>query len=260
MTLSLRSLAVVTTTAVLLAAAAPAQQLQTRTLTLDSDSAVILPELGAVLEMKNDTLSVLAVAPSEARAAEYRGVDLQEGDRVIMADGKRVTTAAAMRALLDSAAMGDTVRLALRRDKKLIMVTFVKADPAKQPGRLMMVQGAPGTDTSGQATVTMGGPGASLTMLVGAFVVGPEGDGVSVKANLPNAAAPVSGEPLQAGDHIVSLNDRPVTGLESVRTLSESLREGDTVRVVFERAGTRHTAQYRQGHPAGGATYIRKKP
>ena len=52
-----------------------------------------------------------------------------------------------------------------------------------------------------------------------------------------NADGPILEEEFKTGDVIYSVNDHPVTGIESLRQIIKKLRSGDPIAVQVERSG-----------------------
>ena len=67
------------------------------------------------------------------RSKAYQQVDLRAEDRLLMVNGKKLTTTEQLVALLDSVAVGGNVQLGIRRDKDMKIVSYAKADPASLP-------------------------------------------------------------------------------------------------------------------------------
>ncbi len=112
-----------------------------------SGEVVFLPETGAVIMLKDKSLVIDMVSPSEQRAKEYQTVDLKMNDQVLMINGKKVVTISDLKTVYDSVAIGSDVKLGIRRGKDMMIVAFPKADQTKMTQhRVMTVE----TDDAGE--------------------------------------------------------------------------------------------------------------
>jgi hypothetical protein len=68
----------------------PQEQVKVRT--VKEGDVFHIPEPGALVIKKMDDLSIQFVAPAGDRRDPYKGIDLQTGDVILMANGKRVKT------------------------------------------------------------------------------------------------------------------------------------------------------------------------
>jgi len=248
--------------AVALVTAAPAQQIETQTMTFNRDSVVIIPGLGAIIESAGDTLRATFVPPIEMRPDEFKEVDLREKDLILMADGKRLRTTADLRTLLDAAAVGDTIKLGLKRGDDIMISSLVKGDADPGSGPVVMMRVEAEDQGAARKTVTMGGADGTaetVAVLEGGLIVGPGSDGLQIIALLPDAEERLAGEMPQAGDRLVSINGESRSGPEALQLWYDGLPGGDSITVVFEREGIRHTARYVKAPPGSGRTVIKRQ-
>lgn len=117
-----------------------------RMMTFDANTVMIIPEVGGIIKVDGKELRVDRVRPAEARTEAYRGVDLREGDQVLLVNGKRVKTIAALREAYDGAATGSEIKVGLQRGEELLSIAFPKADPKDLPGiRIIRKEGKNGS-------------------------------------------------------------------------------------------------------------------
>lgn len=221
-------------------------QVHTKSMVLDASSAVILPELGAVIKLENDSLVVGMVMPEDQRAEAYREVDLQEGDRLLMCNGKRVSKPEDLHAILDSVEVGGMIKLGLRREGHLQLASFSKADPKDLPGTMIMKQETAGPDGTIEKRISIGGGQAEGTVMVldGGFVVGKGENGPYVLALLPGHEKKISGDLPQEGDLVLSINGELDTNIEAFQALYDEIPIGEKITVKLSRNGEELTATY----------------
>jgi S1-C subfamily serine protease len=222
-------------------------QAQTKTMKLDASQAMLLPEFGAMVVLENDTLTIDMITPAEQRSAAYKELDLRKGDQILMCNGKRVIEIEQLRGMVDSIEVGGAIKLGLRRDGHLQIVSYAKADPANLPGRMVMMKQESGPGGMIKKTVSFGGGDSgegTVMVLDGGLLIGPGKDGPVVMAMLPDAAKKISGEMPMEGDMILSINGELDTNMQAFQELYDSFPDGEKITIKFERDGKQYTATY----------------
>jgi S1-C subfamily serine protease len=181
-----------------------------------------VPELSALFSEENGTIVVDHILEPQMRAKGYEKTDLQEGDAVLMANGRKLLSVADLKALYDSAAIGTTVKLGVKRKEEMMIASFVKADPEKLPKLRIAV-------SHGDDEETFILPQAGL-------IIGEKGKTIVVKEVLQNASGEVHGE-VQPGDRIVKFNGSAVQSLKALRSAYEKLPIGSQVQLLTSRSG-----------------------
>ena len=109
----------------LLSPSTQAQKMVTKT--LDADQVFIIPGLGAIVSQENDTLKVLMVPPVGDRSKKFKSVDLEQGDIILMCNGKRTKTVKALRAAFEPVEIGSELKLGIRRGGRMLISSLYKA-------------------------------------------------------------------------------------------------------------------------------------
>jgi PDZ domain-containing secreted protein len=79
------------------------------------------------------------IAPPEGTLPkEYEDIDIQGGDIIKMMNGKRVKTTDAIKKIYEELEIGDEIKLGVKREDEMFIVTFKKADPAEMKGKMMI--------------------------------------------------------------------------------------------------------------------------
>ena len=228
-------------------AAGPKTEVQT----IEGGDILMLQEVGAGLLVKDGKIEVLFVTPAEQRSEGYRTVDLQEGDQLLMLNGKKVTAITDAQEVYDLIDIGADVKLGIVRDKSMQIVSFKKAEPGSLPGEKMMVMSmSVGEDAEdGEAvtqTFTSGGGGAEeALMLFDAGLILGETDGVlQVAMVMPDAKDKITGEMPEAGDVIVSMQGKTIGRRAPCAEIYEGVDFDDTVTLEFKRGDKIHSLSF----------------
>ncbi|MEM7354457.1 MAG: PDZ domain-containing protein, partial [Acidobacteriota bacterium] len=159
------------------------------------------------------------------RPESNRGVDVREGDRLLMLNGQRVRTIAALRELYEGLAEGDEVKMALRRDGQPFLVSFARG-AAGEDGVFVNRRG----NSTGVRVIRAGGDGGDVELLHEARVLLGEQDGeVRVLNRLLDEAE------LHEGDVVVALNGQSVGSLADFRRLYGTMQVGQALRFELRR-------------------------
>lgn len=179
---------------------------------------VVLEELGIVVGASEDTgdLAVLVLLPGKKRE-----VALEEGDLLLMVDGKRVRDVATLREIYEGASVGDTVKVGFRRGDERFLSSFEKSE-AGQDGTRIVIGG--------------GGPGADFDDVQPLHefqaILAQKDDRVFVSMELPMGETV-----LEKDDEIRSLNGKSVATLQDFRAIYDALAIGDEMTLVAVRNG-----------------------
>lgn len=207
------------------------------------DDMFMLPELGAVIIQDSSGISVAAMPPDGHVPKGYESVDLKEQDRLIMLAGKKLLKVADLREFYEKAAIGDTLKLGVKRGEQMRLVSIVKADPANLPQRQIKMikdggEAEGGPDWTGAKTeqVVTAGDGTTIVPELG-LVLKPSNNGLMVEATLGNVGNLYPGGGPEKGDFIRKLNDRPVRSAEDFEAQFAAIATGAPVRLEYERGG-----------------------
>ena len=239
----------------------PAQTMKTVTIGGDDVTAsTMIAELGALILEKDSTLEVGHVMAAGQRPSAYKDVDVQVADIIGMVNGKRTRTVTDLDAILDSAAVGEELKLGIRRGKEMRLVAFKKADPKDLPQMKMMTVGGPdegeGAGAGGPKIVTrtIGGDGSmdDFAMLMGSgLVVKQDGDAVVIADLMPDAAEVTGSTDIEKGDRVLKLQGKSVTTAVSLQEQFDAIAVGDKIEFVLARDGKEYTLTFDKTPPRG---------
>jgi C-terminal processing protease CtpA/Prc len=230
----------------ILVATVSGQETRTKVVTMGGDDIegppYNLAELGAVIVQREGALEVLFVGPPEKRLKAYREVDLETGDRIVMVNGKKMTSVEDLEATLDVLAVGDEIKFGLKRGKDMRIVSFAKADPDDLPqAKMMMKHVSVGEDgEKKEMTFTTDGKGEEISVLTGGgMLVKAEAGTLVISHLLPDAEEILGEADVQAGDLVVKLQGNNVSDLEDLDQEWRLIETGDDVTLVLSRDGDR---------------------
>lgn len=224
-----------------LASALPILAQHTVTRRIDASNGVILSEIASIAAPAEEGEGVtLNVLPTDLRPKENRGLDIQEGDRILMMNGRRIRSADALRELYEGVEEGGEVKLALERGDERFFVSFEKGDGSNT----LMSGGGGGVEQR----VMIAGPGAGKSeFLHEAFCLLGEEDG---HVKVINQIREVGD--LRPGDVIEKVNGKAVGSIEEYRSIYEAAAIGDELRFLVGRGGESVEVVMEKSEPPAG--------
>ena len=165
-------------------------------MTFEKGSVTILNELGSIIVADSEGLLVRMSGPKEGRPEKYKDVDLRDNDRIIMLNGKKVTTIRQFEDGYKAIDTGGDIELGIKRDKIMKIVSLPKASPDELPKmRAMMISPDDGeissleNEASNTSFTTMSSEGITgIKPVPGAGIIAGEKEGdVVVMMLLPNS-------------------------------------------------------------------------
>lgn len=196
-----------------------------------------IPGPGALVVKEGRDLKVQFVPPAGNRPEQYREVDLQAGDLILMANGKRVKTIRELENAHTATAIGAEFKLGIQRGEQMMIVSFRKADPKDLPQMKMKI-------------VTSGGEGTEILPAVG-VILAEKGKKVVVDKILPMETSAVKGRDVQQGDVITSLNGERVESTKDFVARYDALDVGASVVWTLDRKGTTVSITFAKPKPIG---------
>lgn len=197
-----------------------------------------IPELSAVIGEDGGRMVVDHVMEPGMRPKGYEKTDVQEGDVLLMADGKKMNTLKDARDHYEAAAAGSTVKLGFRRNEQMLIASFVKADPREMPKvRMMVSHGGPETDM-------LGVPQVGLRF-------GSRNKLVVIQDVLPNAATRLPGADVREGDVVTKLNGETVSSFREFARLYERVAAGARIELSTSRKDSSQTVSFAKPEDTG---------
>jgi Do/DeqQ family serine protease len=176
----------------------------------------LTPDMAKSLNIPN-TQGVLVSQVNEGSAAEKAGI--KPGDVITSINGQTIKSNSELRNAIGLARVGETLDVALIRDRKPMHVTAVITE-------LPATTGATPGKSGGKTDTSVIHPGLAGAALADA----PNAGGVTVRSIEPRSAADLAR--LRAGDRIEGANSRPVASLADLR---EAAKRGGTLVLTVRR-------------------------
>lgn len=204
----------------------------------NADSSVMFREIMAIVADEGGTLKVAMVPPPDRRPEGMAAVDLQRGDEVGMAGGKRVKTIKELREAYDASKPGEEFKLGVRREGRPIIVTFTRKDEKDMPGGMVIRRG-PGDENSDVF------PALGL-------MLEKKGNTVIVNETMPHAS-----KEFQKGDVVWSLNGTPIKNVADFAKTLDATKVGDELSIVLDRKGEKVAVKMPRPEPRGNVRMMR---
>jgi S1-C subfamily serine protease len=218
----------------------PQGQPQFRTFRFNADSSVMIREIMTIVADEGGVLKVAMVPPAGRRPEGMPEVDLQRGDEVGMAGGKRIKTIKELREVYAASKPGEEFKLGIRRDGRPVIVTFTRKDEKEMPGGNMVIRTGPGGENS------------DIFPALG-LMLEQKGGAVVVSETMPHAS-----KEIQKGDAVVTLNGAAVNTVSDFAKALDATKVGEKLTFVLSRKGEKVTVSFPRPEPRGGMQIIRR--
>ncbi|MEZ5358116.1 MAG: PDZ domain-containing protein [Candidatus Zixiibacteriota bacterium] len=228
-----------------------------RTFNAGEGGIFMIPELGAMVTKEEKTLKVIDVMPEDMRPKGYQKVDIQNGDELLMLNGKKVTSVEELEKVYPEIKEGENVQFGIRRDKKMMMISYVRG--GKEIGANMQVMtidaGAAGggkfTQTGGNMNINLTGDVENMhPALELGLLFGQENDQVVILQVLPNNGDIFPADAVHDKDIVTKLNGKPIKTLDEFRAAYGDIKAGEKLEFTFKRGGDESAVAIAK--PAGG--------
>ncbi len=202
-----------------------------------------IPELSAMIIGGEKELKIDFVAPKDMRLKGYEDVDVKEGDIILLLNGKRVKTIAALKEAYETSTIGDTVKVGIRRGTEMFFASFKKADPKTLPQRKIVIDDGPeGAPPHGEGAATRtfsfksaGGADGARPILELGILAGVADKKVKVLQKLSLLGSSTPPVDLQAGDFLEMLNNKTFSSPDELAGLLEKIPVGEKVELKYSR-------------------------
>lgn len=103
----------------------------------NAGEAHMLPEIKGIVLAENGKVVIGPIPDKDQRDAEYKSLDLAQGDEIIFVNGKKIKSIGDFKKYFSEIKTGDNVKLAVQRDKDRFIVEFKKAEEVKGGQKIM---------------------------------------------------------------------------------------------------------------------------
>lgn len=191
----------------------------------DSDGIFYLSEIQVIVSSSDDTVVVNMVMPKRMRGKEYQEIVIEEGDKILMVNAKRVKHVDALKKIYDDTKIGDLIKFGIRRKGELFLVDFKKADPESLPKvRIKLMTGGPG-DMNMEHIFPVMGTGLILNEVDGNVVVQDKLQGIGI----------LSEQNILKDDIVTMINGKQVKTIGQFRKVYDGLEVDAKVALTYKR-------------------------
>lgn len=217
---------------------------------VDGDAGEVYFLMGpqAAMRETGDGLLIDFVAPADQRAKDYAKVDLKAGDIIMMINGKRAKKVAEIEEIIKELEVGETIKLGVKRDRDMMIVSFAKPDPEKAGGPMMMVTKTVGGDGKVDTDIKMAGPDLenSVILMEAGVILSNAENCLAVGVVIGNAETDLDGDAPGDGDVIVSINGKAVSTNAEFSAVYEAAAPGDELTLVYLHDGEEKTVKFKK--------------
>jgi S1-C subfamily serine protease len=204
-----------------------------------ADKTFMLNELGAIITEKEKTLTVERIPPKQSRPKEAQDIDLQKGDIVLMANGKRVKTISDLRATYEKTTISDDFKMGVKRGENQFIISVKKKSEEE-----LAKAGGP------MRRIMKSNDGDEILPALG-LIISEKEKKVFVSKSLPNASENFKEFTPQENDIIASINAKPVTSAKEFVGAYDALETGAQVTIELIRKEKSATVTIAKPKPQG---------
>lgn len=208
-----------------------------------------LPELGSIILLKDGKLVVDMVSEKNMRPKEYASVDIQEGDVIMMVNGKRVKSPKELKEQYSATATGSQVKLGIQRKEEMMIIAFDKADPEKLPKRKIMINGGDGD-----------GPDDVMVIPNTGLFIGAKGKSVfidKILTDIPSSS--LKDADVKEGDAITGINGTKVGTFREFSGAYKKIAVGEKITITSSRKGKELSFSFTKSPEEGERRIIRRE-
>lgn len=208
-------------------------------MSFDASTSLMLQEFKAMLTFEDDEIQVrMKLGRNEAK----EGTDqLEQGDVILMMNGKRASDIEALRAIYESIEPDQEIKIGVRRGDERFILNAIKGDVPEGGPRMMM---SFDTDTDGESPLQAIAPELGVLL--------EDRDGTVV---IRRAIPPMQPEELKAfeieGYTIKELNGERPENADQLRKNLEALEVGAEISITLEKDGDEKTIVFTKQEPRG---------
>ncbi len=219
-------------------------KMHTKTINAGEGGVFLIPEIGAIISKEDKNLTVLDVLPIDSRPADYKEVDFQNGDELIMLNGKKLKSIEDIQKLYGNIKEGDDVKFGIRRDKRMMMVSY-KRGSDDAGGQMQIMTFDAGDDAEGTYTQSGGNFNVNiegdiegmLPLIELGIMLGEEDNAVKVLQVFPNAKDIYPDCSIEKGDIVSKLNGKKITTSAEFQEVYSEIKAGETIDLFFVKDG-----------------------
>lgn len=214
-------------------------QAQMQTMSFDASTSLLLQEFQAMLTFEDELISVaMRMGRDEAKVGKDR---LEQGDIILMMNGKRATDVETLRALYEETPTDEEIKIGVRRGEERFILTAKKGAIPEGGGMRMSIQ--LDDDGSGERPVIV----QSIGLLIG------DSDGAII---VERVIPPMMPDELKAleieGYTITEFNKEKPESAALLKEKLDALEVGADLSFTFEKDGDEKSVSFKKTKREGG--------
>ncbi len=186
---------------------------------------MFLDELAIVLKEKNKTVTIDFAGPAASRKEEYRKLDLQKGDKILMVNGKKLSSVDDAKKIYENMKTGEIFKMGLSRDNQMMMASFKKGDVERSHGGKQIT------------TKLTGDPKNMLPVMELGFILQQKSEKLVVTNILPVAPKFIINSGVKEGDEVIKINGNTVYSIERFKLQYSKIKTEDDFEIIFKQKG-----------------------
>ncbi len=246
--------------------ATPEGNPEPKTMVFKKGDVFLLSEFGGVVKLENGNAVLEFIMPEDKRSKEYQKVDLENGDVILMINGKKIRSIEDLENNYDLVTVGDNIKLGIKRDGAMMIVSFPKGEEQSEGGQKMMIiksGDVEGEEDSGEQ------PNVQIkTLHVGenSFLISELGilleetdSGLYVLEVLPQKPFTAKNESVKGGEKLISIDNKKVQTIAEFSKIYDEIPEGDPAQIVCEKNGSQTTVKFVKEAPQTKSVIIKNQ-
>lgn len=254
------------TTVISVEASEPKAQGEMKIMKFEKDKVSILQEIGAIVISENDKLLVEFVPPSNERTAEYKSVDIQSGDVLLMLNGKSLSSTKQLNEGYEILKIGADVKFGVKRDDQILVVSYPKADNENQSGNMQTIMhiGSDDSPTGGDGqvmqmkTITIDDPDKTIVLKEAGLILKEKDGEIIVSTILPNDSNLSNGVTANDGDFVVSIQGNKVSSIKKFSKIFNKIPVGELVNLKLMQNGIEVSTNFEKKNDQSDMKLIKK--
>ncbi len=113
---------------------------------MNADEVIFLDEFMGIAEYKEDGLVITSLNNKASWLDEYKNVDIEINDVIIYTNGKPVKSLEDFRKIYENTAVGEEIKLGIKRGGEMFIVSFKRMDSSKIKRKIITMEAPGGED------------------------------------------------------------------------------------------------------------------
>ncbi|MFH2037599.1 MAG: hypothetical protein ABIJ45_14460 [Candidatus Zixiibacteriota bacterium] len=208
---------------------------------IESEGEVLmLQEVGGLVIDSDDGVRIDMVLPSDQRTESYQKTDLQAGDLIKMVNGKKIENTEQLKEIYEKANFGDEIKFGLLREKKMMIVPLIKANPDDLPGQMMVM------------TIETDGPPPIMALINAGLILAEAEDNIIVDKVMDKIAEKQLSALPKKGDVLLRIQNQKIENRNQLISIVDNTKVGEKIELVFSNSEKEYPITFTQSEKNDG--------